>query len=79
MANGNNATRSCFGTFLGQVDCKKCPAARPCKSVLISSGFDVVGAMVDQMVSTLPEGEYPVVEDSDFKAMAKALVSPPGA
>lgn len=59
-AQNPDSERSCFGTFLGNPTCKQCHAAKQCKAILLSHGFDIVGAMIENLDATLAEGvDYP--------------------
>lgn len=73
MSAAESPQRSCFGTFLGTDECKRCAASKLCKSVLISNGFDLVASMVEELAASLPEGQY-AVPDDDPRALAQVLV-----
>jgi len=45
----------CFGFYMGNPVCNQCSARQRCKAVLISNGFDIVAAAVDDLVMQLPE------------------------
>jgi len=47
--------KDCFGFYMGNPVCNQCSARQRCKAVLISNGFDIVAATVDQMVLELPD------------------------
>jgi len=50
---------NCFGFYSGGPVCIGCAINKRCKAVLISNGFDVVGALINQLTATLPEeGSY---------------------
>lgn len=50
--------RTCFGFFTGEDSCQRCAAAKKCKAVLVSDGFDVAGGILEELLATLPEGVY---------------------
>lgn len=52
--------RACFGFFAGSdhAVCKACPAMNRCQAILISHGFDILGASVQSMLDTLPAVSY---------------------
>lgn len=52
------AKRTCFGFFTGEDSCQRCAAAKKCKAILVSDGFDVAGGILEELLATLPEGEY---------------------
>lgn len=51
------ADPNCFGFFGGarNTSCDGCFAIKRCKAVLVSHGFDILGATVDHLVSQLPD------------------------
>ena len=52
-----SAERSCFGFFVGDETCRgRCSAAKKCKAVLVTHGFDIAGGVLEELLSTLPEG-----------------------
>ena len=69
-------TKDCFGFYMGNPVCNQCSARQRCKAVLISNGFDIVAAMVDELVLELPEdGAY---YDTDrVPALVEQLLFPP--
>lgn len=50
--------RDCFGLYGGTVVCNRCQAAKRCKAVLISDGFDIMGSFVENLVETLPNLQF---------------------
>lgn len=67
--------KNCFGFFGGQHPaCQQCFAAKRCKAILISHGFDVVGDMVDQLVEELPDITYSGA--SAVSSMVKQMKNP---
>lgn len=50
---------TCFGFFGGEGECRACPVAKKCKSLLVSDGFDLAAAVLEELIRTLPEdGTY---------------------
>lgn len=69
---------ACFGFYGGThlSTCSSCTAVKRCKAILISDGFDVLGAIVDQMLLELPEGT--TFRDTDrVSERVKQLFDPP--
>lgn len=59
---------------MGDDNCKSCQASRHCKSVLLSRGFDLVGAMVEDLAQTLdPDQDYPDLDVSDREGGAEVI------
>lgn len=50
--------RTCFGFFTGDDSCQRCAAAKKCKAVLVSNGFDIAAGILEELLATLPEGDY---------------------
>lgn len=46
---------SCFGMYLSTYTCTTCILQKKCKALLVSDGFDIVAAMVEQLIEQLPE------------------------
>lgn len=59
----------CFGFFVGDETCRKCAAAKQCKAIEVTTGFDVASAVLDELVATLPEDATFLV---DREAMASS-------
>lgn len=55
--------RTCFGFFSGEDNCQRCAAARKCKAVLVTHGFDVAEGVLEEVLATLPEGSYTIDVD----------------
>jgi len=68
--------KDCFGFYMGNPICNACAARQRCKAILISNGFDIVAASVDQMVMDLPaNGAF---KDTDrIPALVDQLTYPP--
>lgn len=60
---------TCFGFFGGssKLACERCVAARRCKAILVSDGFDLVAELLEQLVAELPANA--VFVDSDRAAV----------
>lgn len=52
----------CFGFFRNEPACETCPARTRCRAALVTTGFDLLGGLIEQLLDTLPEGDY---SDSD--------------
>lgn len=52
--------RTCFGFFTGDDSCQKCAAAKKCKAILVTNGFDVAAGVLEEILATLPEGTYEI-------------------
>jgi len=68
--------KDCFGFYMGNPVCNACSARQRCKAILISNGFDIVAAAVDQMVIDLPaNGAF---KDTDrIPSLVDQLTYPP--
>ena len=68
--------KDCFGFYMGNPVCNQCAARQRCKAVLITNGFDIIAACVDQLVVELPEkGAY---YDTDrVPSLVDQLLFPP--
>ncbi len=55
--------RTCFGFFTGDDSCQRCAAAKKCKAVLVSDGFDIAAGVLEEVLATLPEGTYEIDMD----------------
>lgn len=51
---------TCFGMYAGTArrECASCVAARRCKAVLVSDGFDVLAELLDSLFAELPAVKY---------------------
>lgn len=55
----SDSAPKCFGFFLGNATCGQCAVQKSCKAILLSSGFDLGEAVIDNALANLPEdGEY---------------------
>lgn len=68
--------KACFGFYLGGVVCGQCIAAKRCKAILVSDGFDLAAALVEQLSNELPDvAEF---RDSDrVSDLVEQLLKPP--
>ena len=48
----------CFGYYSQQPTCGRCPVSKRCKAVLITHGFDIVAALLEQMMDDMPDQRY---------------------
>lgn len=56
--------RTCFGFFTGEPEnCQRCAAAKKCKALLVSDGFDVAAGVLEEIMETLPTGTYEINMD----------------
>lgn len=66
----------CFGQYNESAMCNLCKASRRCHSVTMSEGLDILGAMVEQLVETLPAGKR--YRDTDrVSEVVDQVVKPP--
>jgi len=68
--------KDCFGFYMGNPVCNSCSARQRCKAILITNGFDIVAAAVDQMALELPDNA--VYFDTDrVPSLVDQLMNPP--
>lgn len=75
MAN-HNTRENCFTYYGATSVCNACVAAKRCKAMLISHGFDIIGAILEEMTRDLPEDVS--YNDSDrMSEICTQLLIPP--
>jgi len=54
-------TLKCFGFYGGSTmfACGGCTARTRCKSLLLSTGFELLAGTLEEIIDALPEGDYP--------------------
>lgn len=73
----NPRAGTCFGFFAGsqKISCQSCVAARRCKAILVSDGFDVMGALVEQLIAELPD-DVVFIDSEQVSAWVDQLLHP---
>jgi len=68
-------TDDCFSFFSGGPACKRCLAAKRCKAILVTHGFNLIGDFLEHLMGELPEkGIY---QDTDrIGEMIEQLLKP---
>lgn len=66
----------CFGFFSSQPTCSTCAAAKRCKAVLVSNGFDITAELIEHLARNLPaEAKF---QDTDrITTLVDQLLIPP--
>lgn len=72
----NISEKDCFGFYMGNPVCNRCPPRQRCKAILISNGFDIVGGAVELMIQELPDGKA-YYETDRIPTMVDQLMYPP--
>lgn len=68
--------KPCFGFYAGDVVCNGCGAQKRCKAILVTNGFDLLAAVVEQMSLDLPKTAK--FRDSDrMSDLVDQLFKPP--
>lgn len=65
----------CFPFYSGGPTCQNCVVSKRCKAILVSDGFDMIAAFLEEMLTDLPNTEY---KDTDrVSELATQLLKPP--